>query len=113
MPLVGLAVRIHHDLTRQARLDVLKLRLLEVRRDPEVANIERDDLHHLLAGLHVLSNLDSAVADDSADWRNLLRVLEVQLSLVQFGLPAIGIGLRGKGAGAGGSPRLRGALAGG
>src|ERR1035437_7413725 len=66
MSLVGLAVRIHHDVYRQAGLDVFKLRLLEIRRDPEVRLIERNDLHHLLAGLHVLTGLDGAVADHSA-----------------------------------------------
>src|SRR5450759_5881543 len=44
MSLVGLAVRIDGDVGRLARPDVLKLRLLEIRRDPEIRHIERNDL---------------------------------------------------------------------
>ena len=40
-----------------------QLRLLEVGGDPEV--VERDDLHHLLTDLHVLTDFHRAVADDS------------------------------------------------
>src|SRR5208282_578507 len=82
MPLVGLAVRIHRDVSRQTWLHLLELRLLEVRRDPEVAFAERNNLHHLLAGLHVLTDLNGAVADDSADRRHDFRVRKVEFRLL-------------------------------
>ena len=82
MPFVSLAGRIDRDLSRQPRLHLLKLRLFEVSCDPQVRVIERNHLHHFLPGLHVLTNLDGAVADGSADRRDHFRVQKIQLSLV-------------------------------
>src|SRR5580658_7944975 len=82
VPLVGLAGRIDLNLSRLSRLHLGKLRLLEVCRDPDIRFIERDDLHHLLPGLHILTDLDGAVADRPADRRNHLGVLKVEFSLV-------------------------------
>src|ERR1700687_6246551 len=86
MSLVDFAVRIHRDLRRQTGPHTPKLRLLKVSRDPDVLPIERDDLHHLLARLHILTHLDGAVADGSTDRRNHFGVQEGPLSLVPFGL---------------------------
>src|SRR6202795_5156507 len=94
MPFVGLASRLDRDLRRQPRLHLLKLRLFEVSRNPQVRVIERDYLHHFLPGLHVLTNLDGAVADGSADGSSHLGVHEVKFSLVQRGLLLLGISFR-------------------
>src|ERR1700675_4829205 len=94
MPFVGLASRIDRDLSRQPRLHLLELRLFEVSRNPQVRVIKRDYLHHFLPGLHVLTNLDGAVADGSADGSSHLGVHEVKFSLVQRGLLLLGISFR-------------------
>src|SRR5580704_149810 len=74
MPLISLAGRIDGNVSRQTRFHVPKLRLLKVSCDPKITLPEQNDLHHLLAGLHVLTNLDSAIAHGSADRRNHFQV---------------------------------------
>src|SRR5208282_798957 len=82
MTFVGFAGGIDFDLCPLARLHLAQLCLLEVCRDPDVLFIERDDHHHHLPGLHVLTDLHSAIADRSADWRNHFGVLEIQFRLI-------------------------------
>src|SRR5208282_133022 len=84
-PLILLPGSIYRHLRRLAGMNVLQLRLLEICSDPEVPLAQRNDLHHLLAGLDVLPNLDRAIADRPADWRGHSGVLQVEFRLIEGG----------------------------
>jgi len=77
---------------------VFELSFFEVRRDPDV--FQRDHLHQLLAGLHILANFYGTVANHAADWRNDFRICQVELSLFQLSFFSRRCGFRGLSAGA-------------
>ena len=52
-----------------------------------------NDLHHLLAELHVLPDFDRAIADDAGHRSGNSRVLQIELSLVKLGLFLLRVGL--------------------
>src|SRR5207302_2971686 len=94
---VSFSVGVDVDGDRLADFHLTKLGLFEVGRDPDV--VERDDLHQFLAGGDVLSDFDGAIADDAGNRRCDFRVLQIQLSLIEVGFLAQGIGQGGGGLG--------------
>ena len=77
---------------------VLQLRLLEVRRDPHVA--ERHERQQRLPGLHDLPGFDRLAADDAGRRRGDARALQIQLRLRERGRRLLHARLGHRGAGA-------------
>src|SRR5215208_3400818 len=66
-----------------ARTDMLDLRLLEVRGDPYA--LERNQRHHRLPGLNLLTDFHGLLADGAFRWRLDCRVIEIQFGLLDDG----------------------------
>ena len=73
---IAVGIGVDGDLRRLAGLQVLKLRLLEVRVDVDV--LQRHQRHQPRAGLNVFAGLRRAVADDAVEGRAHDRVVEVE-----------------------------------
>src|SRR5262249_15657728 len=75
---------VNFDFHRLSRFHVLQLRLFEVCGDPDIIDIHQR--HQRLPWLHVLAHFGSAVTNNSVQRRTDLRVLKIQLSLLQLSL---------------------------
>ena len=74
--------------TRWPTLHLPKLRFFEVRRDPNV--VEINDLHQFLAGSDVLPDFHGTIADDAVHRGNNFCVLQVQCRLIEIRLLVLG-----------------------
>ncbi len=96
---IGSAVGVDFDGDPLANLHLPQLGFFEVRRDPNV--VEIDDLHQFLAGSDVLPDFHGPIADDAVHWGDDFCVLQVQRSLIEIRFFALGFGQGGGSPGAG------------
>src|SRR5690349_17980342 len=77
---VAAGIRVHREVGRVTGPDVGGLRLLQIRRDPDI--VERDNGHGRLTGLHELPDLDGLLAHDAVRRRGDPRVRQVEGRLI-------------------------------
>ena len=78
------AVHVHLQIHALADAQIAKLRFLEIRIDPDVA--QRADRHQALADLHVVAGIHVAARDDAVDLRDDRAVAQIELRLIEIAL---------------------------